>query len=381
MDDGLLCLEVKECLADSVRCISVNSATLSDRRGVNLPGAKVTLPAVSEKDKADIKFGIEQGVDVIFASFIRTADQVKEIKEFLKANGGEQVQVFSKIENQEGVDNFDAILKYTDGVMVARGDLGIEIPPQKVFSVQKDIIRKCNIAAKPVICATQMLESMVSNPRPTRAEVSDVGNAIQDGADCVMLSGETAKGKYPLNAVQVMADVAHEAESLAQNEAIWRYMKDSTPRPVTSTEAMASSAVALSFDDEFGMIVVISETGDTERFVAKYRPRIPVLIVTDQPYIYRQAVFRKGLRPMLVDSFGATLADKGASFMGDLKAMRRKSSMGGQQLKVNTVLQSACREGKELSLVKPGDKVIAIYDSDLSDGVEEATTLRVITVE
>uniref|UniRef100_A0A7S4CKD8 Pyruvate kinase C-terminal domain-containing protein n=1 Tax=Eutreptiella gymnastica TaxID=73025 RepID=A0A7S4CKD8_9EUGL len=178
-----------------------------------------------------------------------------------------------------------------------------------------------------------------------------------------------------------MADVAHEAESLAQNEAIWRYMKDSTPRPVTSTEAMASSAVALSFDDEFGMIVVISETGDTERFVAKYRPRIPVLIVTDQPYIYRQAVFRKGLRPMLVDSFGATLADKGASFMGDLKAMRRKSSMGGQQLKVNTVLQSACREGKELSLVKPGDKVIAIYDSDLSDGVEEATTLRVITVE
>lgn len=355
MDDGLLCLEVTECMEKAVKTKAINGATLSDRRGVNLPNAKVTLPAVSPKDKADIEFGISQGIDVIFASFIRTAAQVTEIKDLLKSHNAGHIQVFSKIENQEGLDNFDEILEVTDGVMVARGDLGIEIPAHKVFSAQKSLIRRCNLAAKPVICATQMLESMIVNPRPTRAEVSDVGNAIADGADCVMLSGETAKGKWPLNAVEIMGDVCLEAEYQIQNEAMSLYFKQATPRPVTATEAMARSAVSLSFEEGFGMIVVISESGETEKFVAKYRPRVPVLVISDKGHIARQSMFLRGLQPLMVPSLADTC--------------------------VNSLLTMACNHGKEKGLAKTGQSVICIYDSDLSDGVEEATTLRVVTVE
>uniref|UniRef100_A0A7S1XGR5 Pyruvate kinase n=1 Tax=Compsopogon caeruleus TaxID=31354 RepID=A0A7S1XGR5_9RHOD len=352
IDDGLLNLEVVKCNERSVICYAVNRAVLSERKGVNLPNAQVTLPAVSEKDKADLLFGVEQRVDVIFASFIRRAEQVDEIRAVLGEKGS-YIKIYSKIENQEGLDNFDDILKVTDGVMVARGDLGIEIPAQKVFTAQKTLIRKCNMAGKPVICATQMLESMIVNPRPTRAEVSDVGNAIVDGADCVMLSGETAKGKYPLDAVEMMDEIAREAEGFIDNYKIWDYMKTKTKRPISNQQSIAASAVGISFDEDFKMIILISETGQVSCWVSKYRPQVPVFSITKSDHIARQTILSRGILPIVVPDF----------------------------IEVGSLINMATMAGKANKLCESGDKVIVIHDTNPTDGVEDASVLRIVTVE
>ena len=258
VDDGVLSFEVLEIVDDkTIRAKAINNGKISSRKGVNLPGTDVDLPALSEKDKNDIRFGVKNGVDMIFASFIRRGSDITAIREVL-GKDGKDIQIIAKVENQQGVNNFDEILRETDGVMVARGDLGIEIPPSQVFIAQKMMITKCNLAGKPAICATQMLESMTYNPRPTRAEVSDVGNAVLDGADCVMLSGETAKGNYPQEAVNMMHETCLLAEVAIPYVSAFDELRRLAPTPVATTETCAIAAVNASLEQNAGAILVLT---------------------------------------------------------------------------------------------------------------------------
>ncbi|ORX40929.1 pyruvate kinase [Kockovaella imperatae] len=297
VDDGILSLQVVSIEGDKLKVKSLNAGTLSSRKGVNLPKTAVDLPALSEKDKADLAFGVKNGVDMIFASFIRSGNDVREIRKVLGPQGA-SIKIIVKIENEQGVQNFDEILKETDGVMVARGDLGIEIPASQVFMAQKMMIAKCNVAGKPVICATQMLESMTYNPRPTRAEVSDVANAVLDGADCVMLSGETAKGKYPIEAVTMMAETAYLAESAICYPPLFDQLRDLAPRPTETAETLAMSAVAASHEQNAGAIIVLSTSGGSARLLSKYRPACPIICVTRNDRTARQLHLSRGVYPV-----------------------------------------------------------------------------------
>ncbi|HLR16094.1 MAG TPA: pyruvate kinase [Bacillota bacterium] len=319
IDDGLLELEVIA-LDEDTRLIhtkALNSGEVSNNKGVNVPNVSVNLPGMTEKDASDIEFGIRQGVDFIAASFIRRQSDVLEIRNLLEKHGAPNMHIISKIENQEGVDHIDSILEACDGVMVARGDLGVEIPAEDVPLVQKDLISKCNAAGKPVITATQMLDSMQRNPRPTRAEASDVANAIFDGTDAIMLSGETAAGDYPVEAVQTMNDIALKAETRLDHKLLLKNLSQKTMMSVTDGISQSVSHTAMNLG--VSAIITSTESGHTARMISKYRPQVPVVAVTIAEEVNRQLALVwgvhavKGPKVNTIDEMLEVAVDQGLS--------------------------------------------------------------------
>merc|ERR1711953_464232 len=362
IDDGLISVVCKEIAEDHFVGVVENDGNLGSRKGCNLPGTDTDLPAVSEKDKSDLLFGVEQGVDMIFASFIRNADGVRQIKDIL-GEKGKKILIISKIENQQGIKNLTEIIKECEGCMVARGDMGIEIPTEKVFIAQKQMIAECNRFGKPVICATQMLESMVKKPRPTRAEASDVANAVLDGADCVMLSGETAKGDYPVICVKTMAKISKEAEACVWNERMFEDMMRAEaqegkekPAGFDNTSTIAISAVLASYKCKAAAIVVLTTSGTTSHIVSKYKPHCPILSVTRYGQVARQMQIFRGCIPLLYEK------ERDADWMKD----------------VDDRVQYAIDFGKRSNFIAPGDNVVVI--TGWKKGSGSSNTVRILPV-
>ena len=303
IDDGLVGLRVENVIDEEIHCIVENSGIVKNHKGVNVPGVKINLPALTPKDISDIEFGIGEGIDFIAASFVRKASDVLAIREVLENNNATDIQIISKIENQEGVDNLEEILQVSDGLMVARGDLGVEIPTEEMPIVQKEMIKKCNELGKPVITATQMLDSMIRNPRPTRAEVTDVANAIYDGTDAIMLSGETAAGKYPVEAVKVMAAIAKRIEETLDYDNILR-SKGLNNTNVTDAISYATCTTAKSLTASG--IVTSTSSGHTARMVSKFRPNTPIIAATPNERTSRQLSLSWGVYTVLCEQAGNT---------------------------------------------------------------------------
>lgn len=289
VDDGLLRFTVAKIEGSKVITVIVNDGVLGERKGINLPDVKNNLPALAENDIEDLKFGCRVGVDFVAASFIRKPEDVQEVRQVLLDNGGKDIRIISKIENQEGLDNFPGILIASDGIMVARGDLGIEIPMEKVPFAQKDMIALCNEAGKPVITATQMLDSMIKNPNPTRAEVNDVANAILDGTDAIMLSGETAKGLFPVIAVQTMNQIAQEIDPYIEPITVEFTEK------IAVTESVTKGTVDVSMSCGAKAIAIGTHTGRSALAVRKFFPQVPILAVVDNAQVARQLHLIRGV--------------------------------------------------------------------------------------
>lgn len=297
IDDGLIELVIKSIEGTEIHCVVENGGEVSNHKGVNVPMVNISLPAVTEKDTSDIVFGIMNGVDFIAASFVRKAQDVLDIRKVLEENGGKHIDIISKIENHEGVKNLDEIMAVSDGIMVARGDLGVEIAPEDVPLVQKEIIRKCNAVGKPVITATQMLDSMIRNPRPTRAEVTDVANSILDGTDAIMLSGETAVGKYPVEAVETMYNIALKIEDSINYQKMLR--NKSLVLGKTITESVSFSACGGALNLNAKAILTPTSSGYTAKAVAKIRPKAPIIATTQSEVAARKLSLVWGVYPLL----------------------------------------------------------------------------------
>merc|ERR1712218_611209 len=356
IDDGLISVKALEIGPDYVLGEVENGGNLGSRKGCNLPGTDCDLPAVSEKDKSDLEFGVEQNVDMVFASFIRDAQGVKDIRAIL-GDAGKDILIISKIENQQGVNNIDEIIAESDGIMVARGDMGIEIPPEKVFIAQKQIIAKCNQAGKPVICATQMLESMVKKPRPTRAEGSDVANAVLDGSDCVMLSGETAKGDFPIQCIRTMAALSREAEAALWNQRFFEDLMRTEQHILRdATAAAAIAAVQASYSTRASAIIGLTTTGKTAHLASKYRAHCPFLAVTRNAHAARQMQLYRGVVPLYY----------------------AEPRMDDWSADVDERIQYCVDFGKKNGFIKSGDPVICI--TGWRKGAGSSNTIRILYV-
>jgi pyruvate kinase len=305
IDDGLVELKVREVVnGEDIRCTVLNSGVIKKHKGINVPGIRINMPPMTEKDRADIEFGIQKGIDFIAGSFVRTAEDVLAIRQVLKENKAEHIQIISKIENREGVDNIDEIIRVSDGIMVARGDLGVEIPAEELPLLQKQIIRKCNKVGKPVITATQMLDSMIRNPRPTRAEVTDIANAILDGTDAIMLSGETAAGKYPVESVETMSQIARKTEEAMDYSKL--LMDRHQEREATVTDAISHATCNIAMSLDASAILTATSTGYTARMVSKFRPKQAIIATTTDERVQRRLCLSWGVYTILLRSVEST---------------------------------------------------------------------------
>jgi pyruvate kinase len=339
IDDGLLEIQVTSTGGAEIATRVITGGVLNSNKGLNLPRAALSIPAITEKDRNDLQFAIEQGVDWIALSFVRTADEVMDLKALIREASvfGHQTPVIAKIEKPEAIDNIEAIVDVSDGIMVARGDLGIEISPEAVPMLQKMIITKCNQAAKPVITATQMLESMERNPRPTRAEASDVANAILDGSDAIMLSGETSVGKYPVETVRTMARIGRQVERAQAVHTIHQLPARSGR---TFAQAVSHASVETAIDLDAAAIVTPTVSGQTARIVSHFRPPCPIIAVTPSPFVQRELVLYWGVYPLLSQRAGDT----------------------------DAVINDAVETAKQAGYVKEGDVVVVTGGSPTSGG-------------
>ena len=355
IDDGLIELHVREVNGTDIVCRIENGGELGEKKGVNVPGVRVKLPALTDKDKEDIRFGVDAGFDFVAASFVRNADAIREIREILDEKGS-AMQIIAKIENEEGIENIDSIIEASDGIMVARGDMGVEIPAEKVPHIQKMIIRKCNLACKVVITATQMLDSMIRNPRPTRAEVSDVANAVYEGTDAVMLSGETAMGSYPIEAVRMMSQIAEESEKYL-DYMFYQRRKVSAENLRNISNTVCYSSVATASDLEAPVIVAPSVSGFTTRMLSKWRPKALIAGLSPSMTAVRQMQLYGGVKPF--------------------HAKRAEST--------DALLFASVELLKEKGIVKEGEIVVAtagvVTRANRHEPVADTNIMRVIVVE
>lgn len=298
IDDGLIELRVEQTQEQDILCRVLNDGAVSNHKGINVPDVHLSIPYLSDKDKSDIQFGIEQGVDFIAASFVRTADDVQQLRMLLDENGGAHINIIAKIENQQGVDNIDEIIEAADGIMIARGDMGVEIPPEYVPVIQQKIIQKVYTAGKPVITATQMLDSMISHPRPTRAEATDVANAIFQGTSATMLSGETAAGKYPVQALQMMSRIAEHMEQNIDYNTIFKKTDRNENPDITNAIAHATCLTAI--DLKASAILSVTKSGSTAHMMSKHRPGCLIGACTSSERVLRQLNLSWGVYPMLI---------------------------------------------------------------------------------
>ncbi|GHU51036.1 pyruvate kinase [Clostridia bacterium] len=348
LDDGLIELKVDSLTDTDIICTVINAGTLSDRKGVNVPDVYVSLPSLTDKDTDDIIFGIKMGFDYIAASFIRSETDVLKIRQILEDNGGHEIKIISKIESRDGVNNIGRILDVSDGIMVARGDLGVELNPEEVPVTQKRLIRMSNDKSKPVITATQMLESMVHNPRPTRAEVSDVANAIYDGSDAIMLSGETASGHHPLESVKMMARIAEMTEENIDYYGDVSQKSKLSASHITNTNAISHASFSIASDLDAACIAAITSSGFTARMISKFRPNCPILAITNNPVTERQLNITWGCVPHLHK----------------------------EQIENDNVFDVAVTVVENLGIAKTGDSVV-ITASLPVDGAGTTNTLKV----